>query len=81
MWFPVEKYTYQVQSSFTQYSIPDPADLDLDEGHSEPELCFSKSQVRDPAYVLLDSGATHVLESIARTCFPKELDHSRSLSI
>ena len=24
-------------------------------------LCFSKSQVRDPAYALLDSGATHVL--------------------
>ena len=38
-----------------------PADLDLDYGYSEPELCFSKSQVRDPAYALLDSGATHVL--------------------
>ena len=61
MWFPVEKYTYQVQSSFTHDSIPDPADLDLDEGYSEPELCFSKSQVRDPAYALLDNGATHVL--------------------
>ena len=63
MWFPVEKYTYQVQSTFTHDSIPDPADLDLDEGHSEPELCFSKSQVRDPAlaFALLDSGATHVL--------------------
>ena len=61
MWFPVEKFTYQVQSSFTQDSIPDPADLDLDEGYSEPELCFSKSQFRDPAYALLDSGATHVL--------------------
>ena len=61
MRFPVEKYTYQAQSSFTQDSIPDPADLDLDEGYSEPELCFSKSQVRDPAYALLDSGATHVL--------------------
>ena len=60
MWFPVEKYVYQVQSSFTQDPIPDPADLDLDEGYSEPELCFSKSQIRDPAYVL-DSGATHVL--------------------
>ena len=24
-------------------------------------LCFSRSQVRDPAYALLDSGATHVL--------------------
>ena len=42
-------------------SIPDPADLDLVEGYSEPELCFSKSQVRDPAYALLGSGATHVL--------------------
>ena len=30
-------------------------------GYSEPDLCFSKSQVRDPAYALLDSGATHVL--------------------
>ena len=27
----------------------------------EPDLCFSKSHVRDPAYALLDSGATHVL--------------------
>ena len=35
--------------------------LTFDEGYSEPELCFSKSQVRDPAYALLDSGATHVL--------------------
>ena len=61
MWFPVEKYTYDVQSSYTQDSIVDPADLGLDEGYSEPELCFSKSQVRDPAYALLDSGATHVL--------------------
>ena len=61
MGFPVEKYTYKVQSSFNQDSIPDPADLDLDEGYSEPELCFSKSQVRDPAYALLDSGAARVL--------------------
>ena len=61
MWFPVEKYVYRVQSSGTYDSIPDPADLDLEQGYSEPELCFSKSQVRDPAYALLDSGATHVL--------------------
>ena len=61
MWFPVEKYVYQVQSSVTDDSIPDPADLDLEYGYSEPELCFSKSQIRDPAYALLDSGATHVL--------------------
>ena len=30
-------------------------------GQDEPELCFSRSQARDPAYALLDSGATHVL--------------------
>ena len=61
MWFLVEKYVYQVQSSVTYDSIPDPADLDLEHGYSEPELCFSKSQVRGPASALLDSGATHVL--------------------
>ena len=62
MWFPVEKYTH-IKSSHRLHmtSIPDPADLDLDEGYSEPDLCFSRSQVRDPAYALLDSGATHVL--------------------
>ena len=42
-------------------SIPDPADLDMDYGYEEPDLCFSRYQVRDPAYALLDSGATHVL--------------------
>ena len=52
------KYVYQVQSSVTSDSIPDPANLDLEQGHSEPELCFSRSQVRDPVYSLLDSGAT-----------------------
>ena len=52
MWFPAEA-TYDL--------IPDPADLDLDEGYSEPDLCFSKSQVRDPACALLDSGATCAL--------------------
>ena len=41
--------------------IPDQADLDMEYGCEEPDLCFSKSQVRDPAYALLDSGATHVL--------------------
>ena len=60
-WFPAEKYVYHVQSSVTYDSIPDPADLDLEQGHIEPELCFSRSQVRDPVYALLDSGATHVL--------------------
>ena len=30
MWFPVEKHTYQVQSSSTHDLILDPADLDLE---------------------------------------------------
>ena len=50
-------------------TIPDPADLDLE---CEPELCFSKSQIRGPAYALLDSGATHVL--LPGHMLPKELD-------
>ena len=33
--------------------IPDPADLNMDYGCEEPDLCFSRSQVRDPAYALL----------------------------
>ena len=61
MWFPVEKYVYQVQASIAHDPIPDPADLDLEQGYSEPELCFARSQARDPAYALLDSGATHML--------------------
>ena len=43
MWFPVAKYVYQVQSSVSYDSIPDPADLDLERGYSEPELCSSPS--------------------------------------
>ena len=46
MWFPVQKHTYQVHSSVTNDCRADPADLDLDEGYSEPDLCFSRSQVR-----------------------------------
>ena len=61
MWFPVQRNTYHVQASVRDDSIADPADLDLDDGYSEPDLCFSRSQVRDPAYALLDSGATRVL--------------------
>ena len=55
MWFPVQRHNYQVQTS-----ILDPADLDLEYG-CDADLCISRSQVRDPAYALLDSGATHVL--------------------
>ena len=29
MWFPVEKYVYQVQSSIAQDPVLDPTDLDL----------------------------------------------------
>ena len=52
MWSPVQRHTYHVQASVTDDSIADPADLDLEDGYSEPDLCFSKSQVRDPAYAL-----------------------------
>ena len=41
MWFPVQRHTYHVHASVTDDSIADPADLDLDEGYSEPDLCFS----------------------------------------
>ena len=61
MWFPVEKCVYQVQASIAQDPVLGPTDLDLEPGHSEPDLRFSRSQVRDPAYDLLDSGGTHVL--------------------
>ena len=61
MWFPVQRHNYHVQSSIRDDCVCDPADLDLEYGCDEPDLCFSRSQVRDPAYALLDSGATHVL--------------------
>ena len=58
---PSGKYVCHVQASVSQDPILDAADLDLEPGRDEPELCFSRSAVRDPAYALLDSGATHVL--------------------
>ena len=61
MWFPMQRQVCQAQTSVSEACIPDPADLDMEYGCEEPDLCFSKSQVRDPAYALLDSGATHVL--------------------
>ena len=61
MWFPVQRHNYHVQLSIRDDCVVDPADLDLEYGCEEPDLCFSRSQVRDPAYALLDSGATHVL--------------------
>ena len=61
MWFPVEKSMCQAHTALSQATVPDQADLDMDSGCEEPDLCFSRSQVRDPAYALLDSGATHVL--------------------
>ena len=66
VWFSVAEYAYQVHSSVSYDSVPDPADLDLEHGYREPELCLSKSQVRDPAYALLDSGATHVLQVLMK---------------
>ena len=52
VWFPVQKHVYKVQTSVREDCIPDPADLDMEYGCEEPDLCFSKSQVRDPAYAL-----------------------------
>ena len=51
----------EVNSSFSQDRLLDPAELDLNPGHDEPEMCFSRSQARGPAYALLDSGTTQVL--------------------
>ena len=81
MWFPVQRHTYHVHASVTDDSIADPADLDLDDGCSEPDLCFSKSHVRDPAYALLDSGATHVLCYCQEICYPRVQGPARSLEV
>ena len=70
----MEKYTCEVQSVQAQDRLLDPAELDLEPGRHEPELLFLRSQARDPAYALLDSGATRVL-------LPDVHVHLRSLSI
>ena len=41
----------------------DSIELDLESGQDEPELCFSRSEARDPAYALLDNWATYVFFS------------------
>ena len=56
----MEKNSCNVHYAQAQDSILDPAELDLEPGQDEPELCLSRSQARDPAYALLESGATHV---------------------
>ena len=45
MWFPVQRHDYHVQSSIREECLVDPADLDLEYGCEEPDLCFSRSQV------------------------------------
>ena len=55
MWFPVQRHNYLVQSSIRDDCVFDPADLDLEHGCEEPDLCFSRSQVRDSAYALLEA--------------------------
>ena len=59
VWYPVTKYVQK--SQLMESPVIDPQDLDLEPCHREPDLCMSRSQVRDGAYALLDSGATHVL--------------------
>ena len=49
VWFPVEKYVCQDQYSISPDRVLDPAELDLEPGQDEPELCFARSQIRDPA--------------------------------
>ena len=61
--FSVDKNEWDVNYAQAQDSIVDPGELDLEPDQNEPEFCFSRSQVRYPAYALLDSGATHVLLS------------------
>ena len=51
---------------------------ELHVAQDEPELCFSQSEIRDPAFALLDSGATHILLPGIR--YLEEHVHSRSLS-
>ena len=68
-----------VQASVAYDPILDSADLDLEQGYSEPELCFARSQVRDPAYALLDSGATCATSEVI--CFQEEPDPSKLQSI
>ena len=40
VWIPMEKYTCEVQSAQSQDRVLDPAELDLEPGQDEPELCF-----------------------------------------
>ena len=61
VWFPMDKGQLDAHYAQTQDNIVDPQDVDLEPGHQQPELCFFQSQVRDPAYALLDSGVTRVL--------------------
>ena len=51
VWFPV----WDAHYAQTQDNIVDLQDLDMEPGHPEPEVCFSRSQVRGPAYALLDT--------------------------
>ena len=61
MGFPVEPLIPEAQSALNDAETFDPMELDLDPGCPEPYLWFSTSQVKNPTYALLDSGATHVL--------------------
>ena len=62
--FQVDKNEWGVHNAPGQGNNVDPGaagDLDLEPGQPEPELCFSRSQARDPANALLDIGVTHAL--------------------
>ena len=78
MWFPVEKYVYQVQPRF-HYPVLDPADLVLEPGQDEPELCFRdhKFEIQHMHYSI----AVQLMFYFQDICYPKELDPSKSESI
>ena len=49
MWFPVQRHNYHVQTSIRDDCMSDPADLDLEYGYEEPDLCFSKISSSRPS--------------------------------
>ena len=78
MWFPVKKYVYQVQASIAQDPVLDPADLDLEPGHSEPELLPDhKSEIQHTHYLTVAPHTCYLQD----TCFQKEPDPLKSRSI
>ena len=77
MWFPVEKHVYQVQASIAQDPVLDPADLDLEPGHSEPVLHDHKSEIQHTRYWIVVPRMCY----FQVICFQKEPGSSKLQSI